>query len=138
MGVSAVIAIVDCLCQHHDIQDGCVEMGLDGEQAMKAAFEDWPLKPEQPDFDLLTDIRAKLKKSKITWKWRWIESHQDDHKSFEELDEWSQWNTEVDDIAKAFWVHLAEGNVEVGPQQLGDEGWTLWSGTKKSSRASKD
>jgi hypothetical protein len=137
VGISGVISIVKCVCEQYDIQAGTIEMGLDGEQAMKAAFEDWPLNPAQPDFDLLSDIRAKLAKSKITWKWRWIRGHQDDNKAFKDLDKWAQWNTEVDNIAKAYWVHLVEAKEEAGPQKFGDEGWCLWSGSAKLSRASK-
>jgi hypothetical protein len=54
-----------------------MKVGLNGEQAMLNAGGDWPLNPGQPDFDMLPDISAKIKKSPLSWSFFWIESHQD-------------------------------------------------------------
>jgi hypothetical protein len=60
-GVSGIIAIVDCICSAHGVLSGAIEVGMDGDQAMKVCSGFWPLKADQADFDLLQDIRAKIK-----------------------------------------------------------------------------
>jgi hypothetical protein len=59
-GISGSLAITAAVCRIHDIQAGSITFGLDGNQALKAAAGDWPLNPERPDYDLITDIRAKI------------------------------------------------------------------------------
>jgi hypothetical protein len=59
-GIVGILAIVDCVVQVHNITKGKIKVGLDGEQAMLNAGGDWPLKPGQPDFDMLQDIRSKI------------------------------------------------------------------------------
>jgi hypothetical protein len=58
-GVSGIVETVGILCSLHTIQAGAIEVGLDGEQAMKTIFGNWPLHPKQPDYDLLKDLREK-------------------------------------------------------------------------------
>lgn len=59
-GVSCSLSIMEAVCTVHDVQMGSITIGLNGEQAMIAASEDWPLNPESPDYDLLTGIRVKV------------------------------------------------------------------------------
>ena len=81
-GISGVLAVVSATCDKYDLQEGCITFGLDGEQALKKAKSGWPLSPTDTDFDLLTDIRAKLKALPIDTEWEWVEGHQDDELSF--------------------------------------------------------
>jgi surfactin synthase thioesterase subunit len=67
------------------------------------ASGDWPLSPSRADFDMLTDIRAKIKRLPITVRWRWIKGHQDDAVSYDDLDDWAKANVLVDNVAKAYW-----------------------------------
>jgi hypothetical protein len=60
-GVSGILMVLDIVCKKFKIKSGGIEIGLDGQQAMIAASEDWPLNIAQPDFDLLKDIRGKIK-----------------------------------------------------------------------------
>jgi hypothetical protein len=102
-GVSGDISTVERVCKTHIVTSGSIEVGLDGQQAMKACEGHWTLNAGQPDFDLLQDIRAKLARSPLTWHWRWIEGHQDNGKTFEELDRWVQVNVICDGgLAKYF------------------------------------
>jgi hypothetical protein len=48
--------VLDIICKKFKIQSGSVKIGLDGQQALIAAFDEWPLNIAQPDFDLLKDI----------------------------------------------------------------------------------
>jgi hypothetical protein len=123
-GILGSIAITAAICQLHDIQDGSITFGLDGIQALRAAAGNWPLNPEPPDFDLITDIRAKLKRLPIWVHWKWAEGHQDyDHSSV--LDEWAHANIMADNLAKAFWNHLNQSGHTLAPLRLGDEAWVL-------------
>ena len=51
---------------------------LDGKQALLEAAGDWPLSPKRADYDMLFDIREKIRHLPITVNWRWIKGHQDD------------------------------------------------------------
>jgi hypothetical protein len=103
-----VISAVECICKAHGVTSGSIEVGLDGEQAMKVCEGHWTLHAGQPDFDLLQDICTKLSRSPLTWHWRWIEGHQDDGKTFKELDRWAQLNVICDGLAKEFWNLLTQ------------------------------
>ncbi len=56
-------------CEAHGISDA-VEIDLDGDQAMKAAANDWLVDPGCPDYGLLQDVRGlnKASLSKITFR----------------------------------------------------------------------
>jgi hypothetical protein len=85
-GVSGIVETVGILCQLHSITTGAIEVGLDGDQAMKNIFGVWPLHPKQADYDMLKDLRKKISQSPLKWTRRWVEGHQDDQGQFEELD----------------------------------------------------
>jgi hypothetical protein len=97
----------------------------------------WTLDASQPDFDLPQDIRAKLSRSPVTWYWRWIEGHQDDSKTFEELDRWAQLNVICDGLAKEFWNHCSLNNLWIANQAFGDENWSVWIEGQKLSHLNK-
>ena len=64
-GIEGTLALLSSVCKVHDIHEGSVTIGLDGEQALIQASSDWPLSPHQADFDMLHDIRAKIKRLPI-------------------------------------------------------------------------
>ena len=76
----------------YNITSGAIEVGLDGDQAMKNIFGDWPLYPKQADYDLLKDLQEKIRKSPLKWTGPWVEGHQDNLSWFEDLDLWGQLN----------------------------------------------
>lgn len=125
------------VCRVHDIQSGSITIGLDGEQALIQASGDWPLSPSQADFDMLHDIREKIKRLPITVHWKWIEGHQDDHVHHDDLDEWAQANILVDNVAKAFWNNLLQTRQTPTATALGDEGWSLYVSDQKIGRFNK-
>jgi hypothetical protein len=89
-GIFGILAIADCVVQVQKLTKGKIKVGLDHEQAMLDARGKWPLKPGQPNYDMLHAIRTKIKKSPISWSFFWIESHQD-HKG-KPLDNWALLN----------------------------------------------
>jgi hypothetical protein len=130
-GVSGVVATVNCACAAHGVTEDSIEVGLDGEQAMKAISADWVLKSDHPDFDLLQDLRAKLARSPVNWKWCWIKGHQDESASYIDLDRWGQLNVICDSLAKEFWNYCALTESWLPNQTFGDEKWTIWIEGKK-------
>ena len=68
---------------------------------MDSASSTKPLRPQQPDFDLLCDIHAKLHWLPIMVQWMWIKSHQDDQTQFQSLTPIVQDNVIANNITKA-------------------------------------
>jgi hypothetical protein len=86
-GVSGALSLIVAVCIVHGIHTGSIPIGLDGEQAMIAASEDWPLSPAHPDYDLLKGIQAKVHGLPIKVHWKWIKGNQDDGPSHASLNE---------------------------------------------------
>jgi hypothetical protein len=124
-GVSGSLAILASVCSLYQISSGTATLGLDGDQALKAASGHWPLDASQPDFDLLCDIRKKIELLPIHLEWQWIEGHQDDDIPFEDLDQLSKDNVLADSLAKAFLNELISTDYAPAIQRFGDEGWSV-------------
>jgi hypothetical protein len=136
-GIEGTLALVASVCKVHDIRSGSITIGLDGDQALIQASGDWPLHPSQADFDMLHDIREKLKRLPITVRWKWIEGHQDDHVDYEDLDDWAKANVLVDNVAKAYWNHVLQMGESPAAKPLGDEGWAIYVSGEKVGRFQK-
>jgi hypothetical protein len=136
-GVSGVVETVGILCNRFAIKSGDIKVGLDGEQAMQNIFGNWPLYPGQADYDLLKDLREKIKKSPITWTGIWVEGHQDEDTSFEDLDQWSQLNVESDGLSKDYWNSCMENEEWMPNKGFADEGWSIWIEDKKVTKVDK-
>jgi hypothetical protein len=77
-GVSGALAVLDVLVKYYHIESGSVTIALDGLLALQQCAGDWPLSIDQPCFDVLQDVRGRLKALPITVDFRWVEGHQDD------------------------------------------------------------
>ena len=124
-GISGSLAIIDAVCKKYDINSGSITIALDGEQALLKSKSQWPLSPTDSDFDLLTDIRAKIAKLPISVNWQWIEGHQDKFHSFQSLPPLAQDNVIADGIAKNHINQLLQTGFTPTPQRFGDEGWSI-------------
>jgi hypothetical protein len=136
-GVAGILECLHCICAAHDVTEGKVEIGLDGEQAMKEAFGDWPLDPSRPDYDMLQHIRGMITASPLTFLSRWIESHQDDNLDLSSIDHWGQLNVECDGLAKSYWNTNALAKTWRPNLHFGLEKWSLWIDHKKLSQIDK-
>jgi hypothetical protein len=136
-GVAGILELLYCVCTAHSVTEGSVEVGLDGDQARKAAFGSWPLDPGSPDYDLLQHIRGMILASPLTFTSRWIESHQDDHSALVTLDRWGKLNVECDGLAKSFWNTNSLANTWMANLAFGHEKWSLWIEGKKLSQIDK-
>ncbi|HEY9817964.1 MAG TPA: hypothetical protein V6D20_19475, partial [Candidatus Obscuribacterales bacterium] len=122
-GVAGILVLLDLIVTHFSISAGSITIGLDGESALNQTAGDWLLKPQQTDFDLLYDIRQRLKLLPITCSFQWIKGHQDDHKQYSTLDPWAQLNVQCDEQAKA---HCTACSNHIKPNiRFKHEKWSL-------------
>jgi hypothetical protein len=136
-GVSGSLSLISAVCMVHDIHTGSITIGLDSKQAMIAASEDWPLSPARPDYDLFTDIRAKVRGLPIKIHWKWIKGHQEEGPSHASLDKWAQANIYMDSMAEAYWNYLNDTGHCPSPQRFEDENWSISFQDNTLSRVDK-
>jgi hypothetical protein len=71
-GIMGIVVTLGFLCKIHHVTSGSIsiEIGLDGEEAMKSVFAEWDPKPYDADYNLIIlDIRCKLTKLPIRCHW---------------------------------------------------------------------
>jgi hypothetical protein len=73
----------------------------------------------------------KLATSRVTWKFRHVQGHQDDHVSYNTLDLWGRLNVEMDTLAKAYWNDTYANTPTF--YAVANHGWSLWIGQRKLS-----
>jgi hypothetical protein len=100
VGIAGILSVVAIIIQHYDITKGSITIALDGYSALVQSAAETPLRIDQPDFDILQDIRARLHTLPIKVTWKWVEGHQDKKGKF--MDWWARKNQKVDRNAKAF------------------------------------
>ena len=113
------------LCQVYGITEGSLTFGLDNEQAMLSVTNPWDPGVKRPDFDLICDIRKKIRSLPITISGRWIESHQDDVKDpdYSTMDHWTLLNIEMDHQAGEYMQ--SHGSTPTPNQSFGNERVTV-------------
>jgi hypothetical protein len=80
-GLCIIIFMVNLECQSFGITTGSVTVGCDGFLALKSVFgegEYWEAVIEQTDYDIISSVRAQIRKILINWRWRHVKGHQDD------------------------------------------------------------
>jgi hypothetical protein len=85
-GVCGITTSLGMVYKVHNTTEGSIETALDGKAATKAIFAERDPNPEAPCFDMIMDIRHKLKALPIKVTGRHIKGHQDKHVSFHQLD----------------------------------------------------
>ena len=76
-------------------------MGCDNTGTLSAIFGWKNPTLRWASYDLICMIKYRLKQSLIQCVKKHVKGHQDDHKKFKDLDEWSQANVLADQLAKA-------------------------------------
>lgn len=100
-GILALILLVNKLCTHHQITEGRITAKCDGEGTIKVLRNLYKItKNTRKHYDLIISITKALELSPLNWNFHHLDGHQDDYKSFEELDRWAQLNVMVDKDAK--------------------------------------
>jgi hypothetical protein len=129
-GLFGIVVVVLHLCLWAGIESGGIEIGCDGLSALNKAFDTWPHEPAHPHFNMLSSLRKKIAASPITWTTRHIEGHQDNNATAK-LDFWAKQNIQMDNLAKAFWMHHSHSSPVFYP--ISDEGFQVWLGDRKFS-----
>ena len=135
-GVGGILASTAIIIQKYNITSGAITIALDGESALDQAESEKPLRISQPDFDLLQDIRARIKSLPISVKWRWVEGHQEE--KGKQLDWWGKQNKKVDLKAKAFLRKCKQKRRLHRPVRLLYEKWALYVNGVKQSKIDND
>ena len=99
-GIDGCLTLIEIPVKVYNIQEGEVEIALDSQLALNQASESEYLCASQTSFDILQDIRGRLRQLPIDIKWKWVEGHQD--KKGKKLDWWAKQNQKVDLSAKDF------------------------------------
>ena len=86
-------------CKEHNISQGRITIGLDGEQAIKNILRP-KLTSAHVDYDLIHHIRGMIHKLPLTISWLWIRGHQDDFLAYKQLPFEAQQNVKADQAAK--------------------------------------
>mgnify|MGYP003519673277 CR=1 FL=1 len=103
-GIFGQVVLVNTICKVHNISQGAIECGCDGEGAITKVFsEEDDANTDGSQFDLLSATRAALKASPIKWTFRHVKGHQDDILDAT-LDRWALLNIEMDSLAKMHWL----------------------------------
>jgi hypothetical protein len=131
-GILGVLAVVDCLCRLHQVTSGLIHCRLNGEQVMLNASGDEPLDPQKASFDLLVDIRSKIKASPIEWQFSWVEGHQEERHGKEDF--WGQLKEVCDSMAKIYWNQISLLRDIRPNHQLGNKAWSVTIQDKKLAK----
>jgi hypothetical protein len=130
-GILAIVIVTEAVTTLHHIQKGVIEVGCDCQSGITAIFVHEYDTPKQPHHDLIHEIRQKIANSRITWKFRHVRGHQDNHVSYQHLDLWGQLNVEMDSLAKAYWNET--NNIAPVFYPPSTFGWNIWILERKMS-----
>ena len=94
--------------------EGTITIGCDGKSALERTFDEGVhVACRHPCSDLVIANRRRLYQfQKLQWHYHHIDSHQDKHTHYEDLDLWAQLNVDCDTRAKA---HLRENFSTIPP-----------------------
>jgi len=97
------------VCRKHDVTMGTLTIGCDNIGALQAISGSRVPNCRWNSYDIICAIKHEMETSTVPWKFKHITGHQDDDKSYEELDEWAKANIWADKEAKAYlaaYVHM--------------------------------
>ncbi len=137
-GVMGVVVTLALICSLHNVLSGSIEIGLDGEEAMKSIFAEGEPKVDASAYDMITDIRRKLRSLPIVVTGRHIKGHQDKEVHRSNLDRWANLNIDMDEKAKALLARVLIKKQPVPNKTFGNETVTVRYKGQKLSRIHKD
>ena len=125
-GFFGITIVAEAVCKAHNIDKGSITFGSDGLNAIRRTFDLRRKYPSKiPHFDLVGAIQTKLHESLLEWSPHFIRSHQDDHREYDELDQWEQDNVDMDDNAKTHWAETQDSRPR-DTDLIDGEPWPLW------------
>jgi hypothetical protein len=132
-GIFAAIVVTELLRKFAGIDTATAEIGCNGQEALRNAFEEFPLHPGQSQFDMLSAIHQRLHFSPLKWKYRHVIGHQKNIIGHQ-LTWWENLNEDMDSAAKAHWAdtHLIKRPTPASISAF--EGWHVLYHQRKLSR----
>ena len=105
-GIYGSVLVIETIKETLDINNGGITIGCDGKNALEQAVlvKENVISCQQQHFDLLSGIQGYIKNSCLTYTPRHIKGHQDDVKSYLDLDRFEVLNVEADFNAKQYWI----------------------------------
>ena len=105
-GIYGSVLVIETIKDTLKLDKGGITIGCDGKNALEQAVlvKDNVLSCQQQHFDLLSGIQGYIKDSCLTYIPKHIKGHQDDVKSYENLDRFEVLNVEADFNAKQYWI----------------------------------
>ena len=100
-GLLAQLHFCAWLTSTYDIKSGQVTSGSDCLNAIRFANDPWSsVHFDKSCYDFCHEISQLIEESPLTWTFKHVEGHQDDHSDFSDLDPWGQANVIADTRAK--------------------------------------
>ena len=91
-------------------------------------------------FDIIEEIRSRVKLSPVTWSFRHVYGHQDGtdgHCYYGPFHRWDTLNIQMDSLAKAH-LHLERERCDMDPtsvvQSVSSKQWELWISNQKTTK----
>ncbi len=106
-GIYGIINTINELCTSNQITQGSVTIACDCLSAISNLSKTYEPGPGQPHHDLLSHIRYLIRSSPVSWTFRHVRGHQDDHSPYLQLDPWEKLNVDMDGLAKSYWETLS-------------------------------
>jgi hypothetical protein len=120
-GILCLLTLVRGIISLHQIKNGRIRLGLDGEQAMKEASGKSPLVSSQQSFDLLTIIRRTVESLPIAVEFFWVEGHQMERHGKQDYN--GNLNEICDGLAKIHWNE--HSSIDVSLALPNKRGWAF-------------
>ena len=130
-GVDSILSALAILVKQYKITSGGITIALDCDTALKTCPPNKPLNIQQPSFDVLQDIRNRIKMLPIIIKWRWVQGHQKEKGL--KMDWWARQNFAVNLAAKYFLRKCRRQKGPFRPIRLLHEHWSLYYAKTKQS-----
>ena len=137
-GVMGIVTALTLLCKLHHITQGSIEIGLDGDSALQAVMRDEDPKAHDPSYDLILEIRRKLKALPITVSGRHIQGHMDKTTPYHMLDRWSKLNVDMDGQARELLENTRARSTNNPNIRFGSETVVVRLAGQKLSRIDRD
>ena len=128
--------ILEMLHAEFDLTGSEFTFGLDNTEARKAVMAEFEPSIKKPDYDMIHEIRSRMKKLPIVFHSKWIKGHQDrDNHDYSKMDIWTLLNIEMDHLAAE---HMARHSHEDQPNiPLPHERITIWIDSAKLAHFDK-
>jgi len=127
-GILGAIVFTKLICKKWNITEGSVVIGCDCQGALAAVRKKTRINSQWNSYDLVSCIIHEMQSTNITFTFRYIRGHQDNHKAADELDEWEQANVQADFLAKQMLqLHGKSEKTYIPTLKQGDM-WTICFG----------